>query len=86
MTTPTPGFSSPAPNTVIGTNPLSEPIHDTLWAAIHGHNAIVGAIVNHAEHDQLTREIRRQEAAGAVVPRGEVGGTGGRPESAAAGS
>lgn len=84
MTEPTPGYSSPGPNTVIGVNPLDGPIHATLWAAVHGHGQIVAAIVNHAEAGHLKREIRREAADRAAISRGNLGGAEAGSESPAA--
>lgn len=70
MTTPTPGYSSPAPSTVIGARPADlEPLH-VLEQAVQGHDQILAAIAAHAQRHQIEREALRQLGSGGPLPGG----------------
>lgn len=70
MTTQTPGYSSPGPNTVIGARPAGLDLDHALHAAVEGHGAIVAAIADHARHQALVHNMAREQQAGGDVQRG----------------
>lgn len=65
MTQPTPDYSSQVPNTVIGNRPEGYDPIGTLTDAVKGHQAILGAIRDHTQHESTLREIARQSGGNA---------------------
>lgn len=70
MTTQTPGYSSPGPNTVIGARPAGLDLDHALHTAVAGHAEIVEAITEHAQHQALLHDMAREQQAGGDVQRG----------------